>query len=187
MKIVRPRSLRGSLTRPSLIARHSASQAYMPFYSMAKKVPTIEPVSATDDQSPKTSVEPRRPGTSGTELLLTTNRRTASEQYAAAQRAETAYKAKKRSASARQHRSEAASHFKLSARHLKESLKSCWSMVTAVPWVFREWKENRQAKNEKEAVERYMEKKKKLEERIAKQDVAQKKEKGKEKETDPEA
>ncbi|KAF2438531.1 hypothetical protein P171DRAFT_436995 [Karstenula rhodostoma CBS 690.94] len=148
---------------------------------MAKKVPTVKPVSVTDAESPKSSVEPKRPGTSGTELLLTTKRRTASEQYFAAQRAENAYKAKKRSASARQHRSEAASHFKLSAHHIKESFKSCWSMVTSVPWVFREWKENRQSENEKKAVERYMEKKRKLEERIAKQDVAQEKEK------DPEA
>ncbi|KAK7191976.1 uncharacterized protein CC84DRAFT_938038 [Paraphaeosphaeria sporulosa] len=149
----------------------------MPFYNMAKKVPTVEPVSVTDEQSPKASIEPKRPGTSGTELLLTTNRRTASQQYAAAQRAENAYKAKKRSASARQHRSEAASHFKLSAHHMKEGFKSCWSMVTAVPWVFKAWKEDRQAMKEKKAVERYMEKKKKLEERIAKQEVAQEKEK----------
>ncbi|KAJ4356584.1 uncharacterized protein N0V89_004619 [Didymosphaeria variabile] len=144
---------------------------------MAKKIPTIKPVSATDEESPKSSVEPKRPGTSGTELFLTTNRRTASAQYVAAQRAENAYKAKKRSASARQHRSEAASHFKLSAHHLKESVKSCWSMVAAVPWMVREWKGNRQAENEKKAVERYMEKKKKLEDRIAKQEVPQDKEK----------
>lgn len=152
----------------------------MPFYNMAKKVPTLEPVSATDGQSPKTSVEPKRPGTSGTELLLTTNRRTASQQYAAAQRAENAYKAKKRSAGARQHRSEAASHFKQSAHHMKEGFKSSWSIVTAVPWMYKAWKEERQATNERKAVERYMEKKKKLEERIAKQEAAQEKEKEKE-------
>jgi len=44
-------------------------------------------------------------------------------------------------------------------------------MVAAVPWMVREWRGNRQAQNEKKAVERYMEKKKKLEERLAKQEA----------------
>jgi hypothetical protein len=153
----------------------------MSFYTMGKKAPIVKPVSATDEESLRTSVEPKRPGTSGTELLLTDNRRTASAQYIAAQKAENAYKAKKRSASARQHRSEAVSHLKLSVHHLKEFFKSCWSMIASVPWLVREWKENRQTRNEKKAIERDMKMKKKLEERIAKQDVAQDKEK------DPEA
>lgn len=146
----------------------------MPLFNMPKK--TAKPTSSDDASSPKTSAEPQRPGTSGTEMLLTTNRRTASAQYLAAQRAETAYKAKKRSAGARQHRSEAKSHFKQSMFHLKEGFKSCWYMTVAVPWMVREWKENRQTQNEKKAVERYMEKKKKLEERIAKQDATKEKE-----------
>lgn len=147
-------------------------------FSMAKKVPTVKPVSPSDDASLKSSAEPeKRPGTSGTEMLLTTNRRTASAQYLAAQRAETAYKAKKRSAGARQHRAEATSHLKLSAHHFKESLKSCWSMVAAVPWMMRAWREDRQRENEKKAVERDMEKKKKLEERLAKQEAGEKEEK----------
>ncbi|KAF1971012.1 hypothetical protein BU23DRAFT_556302 [Bimuria novae-zelandiae CBS 107.79] len=141
---------------------------------MAEKIPTVKPISSTNEDpkegSPLPSAEPKRPGTSGTELLLTTNRRTASAQYLAAQRAETAYKAKKRSASARQHRSEAVSHLKLSAHHLKESVKSGWNMVAAVPWMVRAWKEERQAENEKKAVERYVEKKRKLEERIKRQE-----------------
>lgn len=149
----------------------------MPLFDMGKKAPTVAPVPPTSENSPKTSTEGKRPGTSGTELLLTTNRRTASAQYLAAQRAETAYKAKKRSAGARQHRSEAAGHFKESLRHFRDGLKSSLNMVTAVPWMFRDWKENRQVENEKKAVERYMEKKKKLEERIAKQEVPGDKEK----------
>ena len=155
----------------------------MPLFSIAKKIPTVEPVATAESSSIKSAVEPaKRPGTSGTELLLTTNRRTASAQYLAAQRAETAYKAKKRSAGARQHRSEATSHLKLSAFHLKESVKSCWNMVAAVPWMMRAWREDRQKENEKKAVERYMEKKKKLEERIAKQETG-----GKEEEKESEA
>ncbi|KAJ4290491.1 hypothetical protein N0V90_010708 [Kalmusia sp. IMI 367209] len=145
------------------------------------KSPATKPTPANDD-SPKSSAEPKRPGTSGTEMLLTTNRRTASAQYLAAQRAETAYKAKKRSAGARQHRSEATSHFRQSAFHLKEGVKSCWSMMTAVPWMVRDWKEQKQIQNEKKAVERYMEKKKKLEERIAEQEGGKQKEKEKEEE-----
>lgn len=58
-------------------------------------------------------------------------------------------------------------------------MKSSWAILTAVPWMVRGWKEERQAKNEKKAVERYMEKKRKLEERIAKQAEADN-EKGKE-------
>lgn len=150
---------------------------------MSKKTSTIKPVANADgDASPKSSVEPKRPGTSGTELLLTTNRRTASAQYVAAQRAETAYKAKKRSAGAQQHRAEAADHLKLSFHHLKEGMKSCGNMVAAVPWMIRAWRENRQSENEKKAVERYMEKKKKLEDRIAKQEALSKKEKEQEQE-----
>ncbi|KAK3213669.1 hypothetical protein GRF29_28g614333 [Pseudopithomyces chartarum] len=148
-------------------------------FSMAKKIPTINPVPTPDNASLKSAApEPqKRPGTSGTEMLLTTNRRTASAQYLAAQRAETAYKAKKRSAGARQHRTEATSHLKLSAHHFKESLKSCWNMVAAVPWMMRAWREDRQRENEKKAVERDMEKKKKLEERLAKQEGGEKEEK----------
>ncbi|KAF2678566.1 hypothetical protein K458DRAFT_316721 [Lentithecium fluviatile CBS 122367] len=143
---------------------------------MGKKNPSIKPVSASStDASPKASVEPRRPGTSGTELLLTTNRRTASAQYVAAQRAETAYKAKKRSAGARQHRSEAKDHFWKAGWHLKEGLRSSCSMVAAVPWMLRGWREERQVKNERKAVEKFEKKKLKLEERIAKREAVSKK------------
>lgn len=53
-------------------------------------------------------------------------------------------------------------------------------MVVAVPWMMREWREKRQTQNEKKAVDRYMEKKKKLEERIAKQEASKEKEEGEE-------
>jgi hypothetical protein len=144
----------------------------MPFYNMPKKTPTMEPVSTSSaDSSLNPSVEPKRPGTSGTELLLTTNRRTASEQYAAAQRAEVAYKAKKRSAGARQHRTEAKEHFSKSSWHLKEGVKSCFSMVAALPWMLRGWREDRQNKNEQKAVDRFEKKRVKMEEKIAKRDA----------------
>jgi len=138
---------------------------------MPKKTPTIEPVSTSADDSLEPSVEAKRPGTSGTELLLTTNRRTASEQYAAAQRAETAYKAKKRSAGAHQHRSEAKDHFSQGTWHLKEGVKSSFNMVAALPWMLRGWREDRQNKNEQKAVERFEKKKLKMETQIAKRDA----------------
>ena len=50
-------------------------------------------------------------------------------------------------------------------------------MVAAVPWMMRAWREDRQRENEKKAVERDMEKKKKLEERLAKQEAGEKEEK----------
>jgi len=149
----------------------------MPLFSMAPKTSTIKTITPSEEDPSKAAVEPKRPGTSGTELLLTTNRRTASAQYLAAQRAENAYKAKKRSAGARQLKAEAGSHFKQSGAHFKEGMKSSYKMVAAVPWMFRDWKENKQAQNEKKAIEKYMKKKSKLEERIAQQEAGQEKEK----------
>ena len=50
---------------------------------------------------PDPSEQEQRPGTSGTEMLLTTNRRQASANFKKAQRAERTYKAKKRTQLAR--------------------------------------------------------------------------------------
>jgi hypothetical protein len=155
----------------------------MPFYTrsvkeMPKKTPAVAPVSEKPlPGSPEGSVtEPKRPGTSGTELLLTTNRRTASEQYAAAQRAEAAYKAKKRSAGARQHRIEAKDHLKQGTWHLKEFVKSSVKMVAAVPWMLRGWREGRQDRNEEKAVARFEKKRAKMEEAIKKREAMKGKE-----------
>lgn len=146
------------------------------FKNMPKKTATLEKPSTSSSDA----AEPQqRPGTSGTELLLTTNRRTASANYQAAQRAENAYKAKKRSAGARQHRADAKVHFRQSAHHLKEGIKSVGSCFAAVPWMVKGWKEDRQSKKEKAARERDLKKKSKLEEKLAKQAEA---EKGKENE-----
>ncbi|CAI6341232.1 unnamed protein product [Periconia digitata] len=146
--------------------------------SMApKKTPTVQPVTDDASSSHMDAVEPKRPGTSGTEMLLKTNRRDASAQFLAAQRAENAYKAKKRAATARELRTEARTHFRQSAHHLKEGVKSIINMVKAVPWMIRERKERRQAESEKKSYEKSMEKKKKLEEMIARQEAQNAKEK----------
>jgi hypothetical protein len=144
----------------------------MPLFTMAKKTPKI----ADSESGDSSAQDTQRPGTSGTELLLTTNRRTASAQYQAAQRAEQAYKAKKRSAGAKQHRSDAKVHFKQSAMHFKEGLKSTWAIFAAVPWMLRGWREKKQAATEKKNRERDLEKKKKLEEKLSKQAEMEKKE-----------
>jgi hypothetical protein len=135
----------------------------MPFFS---KTESNKPLPSAPDDS-----EPKRPGTSGTEVLLTTNRRTAKDQFAATLRAENAYKAKKRSATARQHRIDAKTHFVESFTHFWAALKSCGNMIVAVPWVVRGWREERQQQNEVKAAERYEKQKMKLEAKMAKKDV----------------
>jgi hypothetical protein len=132
---------------------------------MAKKSINI----VSPEGSPCPSIAPQRPGTSGTEILLVSDRRTASAKYQAAQRAEQSYKAKKRSAGAAQHRTDAKDHFRASAHHLKEGIKSSWKIIAAIPWMMKGYKEERLAKKEKNARERDLVKKKKLEERIARQ------------------
>jgi hypothetical protein len=50
----------------------------MSLFTMGKKPQTLKPPSvSSEDVSSETPVEAERPGTSGTEILLTTNRRTA--------------------------------------------------------------------------------------------------------------
>lgn len=101
-------------------------------------------------------------------MLLTTERRTAKEQFAAKLRAENNYKAKKRSAAARQHRDDTKTHFKAGFSHLWQGLKSCGSMIISLPWIIRGWKAERQESNEKKSAERYEKQKMKLEAKMAK-------------------
>ncbi|KAH7406338.1 hypothetical protein DE146DRAFT_651372 [Phaeosphaeria sp. MPI-PUGE-AT-0046c] len=134
----------------------------MPFFS---KSDSTKPLPSTPEAE-----EPKRPGTSGTELVLTNKRRTAKDQFNATLRAENAYKAKKRSASARQHRIDAKMHFAESFSQFRQGVKSCGTMVTAVPWMVRGWKEERQQRSEAKSVERYEKQKQKLEAKMAKRD-----------------
>lgn len=78
----------------------------MGFFS--KQPDMARQTSATNTTTPSSgSPEPARPGTSGTEMLLTNNRRRASHRLKEASRKEREYKTKKRSASARANYSEA--------------------------------------------------------------------------------
>jgi hypothetical protein len=171
----------------SITVRHFLSHIHMPKKQKTPTQPNTTTPSATMGMFSKTDKadstkplpgaptaadgeEPQRPGTSGTEMLLTTNRRTAREQFAATLRAENAYKAKKRSATAHQHRVDAKTHFKESFTHFWAGLKSCVNMVVAVPWMVRGWKEERQERQDRKETERYEKQKQKLEAKMAKRE-----------------
>ncbi|KAH9887759.1 hypothetical protein F4778DRAFT_786134 [Xylariomycetidae sp. FL2044] len=112
---------------------------------------------------------PKRPGTSGTENLLITNRRQASENFARAQRAEKAYRAKKHASLARQRLDETKGHFREALSHLKQGFGGLLSVVKAVPYLVGEKREARRRKAEARRRQRHLEQKKKLEEELARQ------------------
>lgn len=121
---------------------------------------------AVDTEKPLPS---ERPGTSGTENLLITSRRQASEQYIKAQRAENAYRAKKHATLARHNYNETKGHFKEAGSHFILALKGTVSVVKGVPYLFREKQEDRRRQADAKKRERHMEQKKKLEEALAKE------------------
>ncbi|OHF01468.1 hypothetical protein CORC01_03224 [Colletotrichum orchidophilum] len=129
---------------------------------MARETPTS---SIAGDQKPL----PKRPGTSGTENLLKTNRRQASDNYQRAQRAERAYRAKKRATAARADLSDAKSHYAECFKHLGRGLAVTLSAVKSLPYVFDERQEASRQKAEAKKKQRALEKKKKLEEKLAKE------------------
>ncbi|KAH6681149.1 hypothetical protein F5X68DRAFT_234264 [Plectosphaerella plurivora] len=110
---------------------------------------------------------PARPGTSGTEMLLTTKRRHASEKLQKAQRAERAYKAKKRTAIARADLAESKEHFRKARHHLREGLHMFACVVKSVPYVIGERRESSMQRKQERQRKRDEEKKKRLEERWA--------------------
>ncbi|TDZ51818.1 hypothetical protein CTRI78_v007325 [Colletotrichum trifolii] len=115
---------------------------------------------------------PKRPGTSGTENLLRTNRRQASDNYQRAQRAERAYRAKKRAATARADLSDAKSHYAECFKHLTRGLAVTISAVKSLPYVFDERQEAARQKAEAKKKQRALEKKKKLKEKLARESAA---------------
>jgi hypothetical protein len=110
---------------------------------------------------------PARPGTSGTEMLLTTKRRHASEKLQKAQRAERAYKAKKRTAIARADLAESKEHFRKSRHHLREGLHMFACVIKSIPYVIGERRESSMQRKQERQRKRDEEKKKRLEERWA--------------------
>ncbi|OIW32430.1 hypothetical protein CONLIGDRAFT_269812 [Coniochaeta ligniaria NRRL 30616] len=87
----------------------------------------------------------KRPGTSGTELALTSNRRAASQTFQAARRAERIYKARKRSAAARTAYASAKTHFGAAAHHFKVGVKLTVEVVRSVPYVVQDKRERKRA------------------------------------------
>ncbi|KAH8681133.1 hypothetical protein BX600DRAFT_429104 [Xylariales sp. PMI_506] len=131
--------------------------------------------SKNKDKSKSKDVEEKalpRPGTSGTENLLITTRRQASEQFAKAHRAEKAYRAKKRAELARNNYTETKDHFKSAFKHFGLGFKGIFSVVAAVPYIIGEKREKRRKKSEAAKRQRDLEKKKKLEEALARNSVA---------------
>lgn len=110
-----------------------------------------------------------RPGTSGTENLLITNRRQASEQFIKAQRAEKAYRAKKHASLARHNYNETKAHFRESFSHLKLGVRGLFSVIKAIPHLIGEKQESRRKAADAKKRQRDLEKKKKLEEALARQ------------------
>ena len=122
---------------------------------------------APSPESPKESDKPlpetqQRPGTSGTENLLMTTRREASEQFQKAQRAEKSYRSKKRATAARANFREAKGHFKDSASHLKSGVAMTWGAVRAAPYIWSQ-------KSDERKRARTAAKKKKLQEELARE------------------
>lgn len=143
----------------------------MPFFTMAKPKDTTKQSTkgkAVDTEKPP-SERSERPGTSGTENLLITSRRQASEQYIKAQRAEKAYRSKKHATLARHNYNETKGHFKEAGSHFILALKGTMSVIKGVPHLFGEKQEDRRRKAEAKKRERHMEQKKKLEEALAKE------------------
>lgn len=112
---------------------------------------------------------PGRPGTSGTENLLITTRRQASHNLQKAQRAERAYRAKKRAKAARQDYHGAAGHYKESLKHFKEGLKLTFAAIKSIPYIYGEKREARRLESDQKRKNRAVAKKKKLEERLARE------------------
>ncbi|KAK8051270.1 hypothetical protein PG993_002655 [Apiospora rasikravindrae] len=110
-----------------------------------------------------------RPGTSGTENLLITNRRQASEQFQKAARAEKAYRAKKHATAARANYNETKAHFKEARTHFAQGCKGVFSVVRAIPYLVSEKKEARRRARDTARRQRDLERKKKLEEALARQ------------------
>lgn len=97
---------------------------------------------------------PGRPGTSGTELVLTSNRRAASQTFQAARRAERTYKARKRAAAARTAYASAKTHFGAAAHHFKVGVKLTVEVVRSVPYVVQDKRERSRLAAEQKRLEK---------------------------------
>ncbi|KAI5465068.1 hypothetical protein BGZ63DRAFT_379293 [Mariannaea sp. PMI_226] len=111
-----------------------------------------------------------RPGTSGTENLLITNRRQASQQYIKAQRAERAYRTKKHATLAHANYNETKAHFHQAFFHFKLAMKGFFSVLKSAGYLIGEKRENRRQIADTKKRQKNLEKKMKLEEVLAKEE-----------------
>jgi len=114
-------------------------------------------------------VPDNRPGTSGTEALLVTNRRRASENYQRAHRAEKAYRAKKRASAARRDFQSARDHYREAWSHLKQGLSVSLAVVRGAPYLLGEKREQRRIKGDENKRRKALGRKKRLEEKLARE------------------
>ncbi|KAF5671238.1 hypothetical protein FHETE_4208 [Fusarium heterosporum] len=120
----------------------------------------------TDPEAPKP-----RPASSCTEILLLSNRKEASEQFAKAARAEKAYRTKKKATLARANYNETKEHFREAFSHFKLAFKGLFSSIKNVTYLFSERSEIKRQEAEKKKREKNLERKRKLEEQLAKAQV----------------
>ncbi|KAI1845816.1 hypothetical protein JX265_000005 [Neoarthrinium moseri] len=113
----------------------------------------------------------KRPGTSGTENILITNRKEAMEQFAKAQRAEKVWRAKKQATAARENYTETKTHFRECFSHFKLAFTGLFAVMLAIPHLIRDKKEQRRKKADAARRARDLERKKKLEEALARQSI----------------
>lgn len=138
-------------------------------FGMAKDTSKAKGKKPADETADEKAATPARPGTSGTENLLMTTRRQASEQFKKAERAERAYLAKKNASRARQNYNETKTHFKAAFSHFGQGCKGIFSVIRAAPYLVSEKKEARRKKREAAQRERDLKRKRKLEEALARE------------------
>jgi hypothetical protein len=106
-----------------------------------------------------------RPGTSGTEMLLVTNRKQASQHFNAAKEAERTYKTKKRSAAARTNWSDAKAHLGQSGSHFSQGISALFRAMGDSKSVVSHNMNESKAQNEEKKRVKAAEKRAKQEER----------------------
>ncbi|KAK4042828.1 hypothetical protein C8A01DRAFT_44186 [Parachaetomium inaequale] len=130
------------------------------------RTPSSPTTTTTDTKRLPDDPQQQRPGTSGTEAALKITRRRASEKYRQAERAERAYRAKKRSAATRANYGDAKDHFRQAREHFGVGVKLLVAVVKGWPYVLREKREARRLKGEEEKRRKVVEMKRRLDEKL---------------------
>ncbi|KAF3768001.1 hypothetical protein M406DRAFT_234495, partial [Cryphonectria parasitica EP155] len=110
--------------------------------------------------------EPARPGTSGTEMLLTNNRRRASHRFKDAQKKEREYRNKKRATAARANYHEAKSHFRQGLHHTWTGFKMSFGVLKSAGYLLRDKNDRLSRQAEEKRRLRAADKQRKLEEKL---------------------